>query len=124
MKFAYLIYRDPAHYDAMSKADFAAIVDEYFAYDDRLRESGRLLSAEALERSETAVVVSVRDRQVSTTGGPFVETKEHLGGVYIVDMADLDEAVRLAAEIPAARFGRVEVRPVREVTRVHATGST
>jgi hypothetical protein len=89
---------------------------ECLAYGESLRKSGRYLAAEALERVETATTVRVRNGKVSLTDGPFAETKEQLAGFYLIDAADLDEAVRLAANIPPARVGAVEVRPVRELT--------
>ena len=89
---------------------------ECLAYGESLRKSGRYLAAGPLERVETATTVRVRNGKVSLTDGPFAETKEQLAGFYLIDAADLDEAVRLAAKIPPARVGAVEVRPVRELT--------
>jgi hypothetical protein len=118
MRYVYLIYRDWDMYDAMSASEYESIVDEYLAYDDRLRESGRLVACEALERSEAAAVVEVRNGTIHTTDGSYAEANKQLGGVYIVDVQDLNEAIRLAADIPAARFGSVEIRPVITVDRI------
>jgi hypothetical protein len=86
------------------------------AYGESLRKSGRYLAAEALQRVDTATTVRVRDGRVSLTDGPFAETKEQLAGFYLIDAKDLDEAVQVAAKIPPARVGSIEVRPVRELS--------
>lgn len=86
---------------------------ECLAYGDTLRESGRRIAAEALQPVETATTVRVRNGKVSITDGPFSETKEQLAGFYLIDAADIDEAIKLAQKIPPARVGSIEVRPVR-----------
>jgi len=108
MKYLCLVYMRPETLTAVPDA-------ECMAYGESLRQSGRYLAAEALQRVETAKTVRVRDGKVTLTDGPFAETKEQLAGFYLVDARDLDEAVRLASEIPPARVGAVEVRPVREL---------
>jgi hypothetical protein len=89
---------------------------ECMAYGESLRKSGRYVAAEALQRVDTATTVRVRDGRVSLTDGPFAETKEQLAGFYLIDAKDLDEAVQVAAKIPPARVGSIEVRPVRELS--------
>ena len=86
------------------------------AYGNSLRESGHSIAAEALQPVHTATTVRVRNGQVSVTDGPFAETKEQLAGFYLIDAADLNEAIQLAAKIPPARVGSIEVRPVRELS--------
>jgi len=86
------------------------------AYGESLRKSGRYIAAEALQRVDTATTVRVRNGKVPLTDGPFAETKEQLAGFYLIDAKDLDEAVELAAKIPPARVGTIEVRPVRELS--------
>jgi hypothetical protein len=109
MKYLCLVY--------MEERTLADIPDsECMAYGDSLRKSGRYVAAEALQRVETATTVRVRNGRVSLTDGPFAETKEQLAGFYLIDAKDLDEAVRIAAKIPPARVGSVEVRPVRELS--------
>jgi hypothetical protein len=88
---------------------------ECVAYDEGLRESGRCVASEALEPVESAKTVRVRDGRVSVTDGPFAETKEQLGGFYLIEARDLDEAIAVAARIPPARVGSVEVRPIRPI---------
>ena len=85
---------------------------EYFAFTDGLRASGRMVASEALQPTHTATTVRVRGGKISTTDGPFAETKEQLGGFYLVEATDLNEAIQIASRIPGARTGSVEVRPV------------
>ena len=108
MKYLCLVY--------MEERTLADIPDsECMAYGDSLRKSGRYVAAEALQRVETATTVRVRNGKVSLTDGPFAETKEQLAGFYLIDARDLDDAVQIAAQIPPARVGSIEVRPVREL---------
>jgi hypothetical protein len=110
MKYMLLIYIDPTAYadpDAGEK-----MMGEYTAFTNSIVESGELVSGDPLHGPDTATCVRTRDGQVSSTDGPFVETKEHLGGYYVVDVKDLDRAIELAAQIPDSRTGAVEVRPV------------
>jgi hypothetical protein len=95
--------------DAMT-ADFAA----YDAFTNEVRGRGIYEAGEALRPTSTATTVRVRDGQTVTTDGPFAETKEALGGFYMVDAADLDDAIQLAAKIPGARHGSIEIRPIFE----------
>jgi len=108
MKYLCLIYAEES---ALAGFDDAECV----AYDSGIRSSGHCLASEALQPVQTATTVRVRNGAVSVTDGPFAETKEALAGFYLVEARDLDEALRLAAEIPPARVGSIEVRPVREL---------
>ncbi|HEX5826652.1 MAG TPA: YciI family protein [Candidatus Limnocylindrales bacterium] len=98
-----------------TEAEFAEMMGEYFAFGDWLKERGWDRGGEALEPSTTATTVSVRDGQRIVTDGPFAETKEQLGGYYVIDVPSLDDALDAAARIPGARTGRVEVRPIMEL---------
>jgi hypothetical protein len=109
MKYLCLVYMEHDKLRAVPDAECAT-------YGAGLREDGVLVAAEALQPVETARTVRVRNGEPSITDGPFAETKEQLAGFYLIDASDLDEAVRLAAKIPPAREGSVEVRPVRELT--------
>jgi hypothetical protein len=109
MKYLCLVYMEEKTLDAVPDS-------ECMAYGESLRKSGRYLAAEALQRVDTATTVRVRDGRVSLTDGPFAETKEQLAGFYLIDAKDLDEAVQVAAKIPPARVGSIEVRPVRELS--------
>ncbi len=87
---------------------------QYRAFTDDIRQSGHFVGANRLQPPETAITVRVRNGKVSTTDGPYAETKEYLGGYYLIEAADLNEAIRIAARIPNARYGSVEVRPVAQ----------
>ena len=109
MKYLCLVY--------MQEKDLNAVPDaDCMAFGESLRGSGRYLAAEALQRVETATTVRVRDGKVTVTDGPFAETKEQLAGFYLIDAQDLDEAIQVAADIPPARRGSIEVRPVRRLS--------
>ena len=108
MKYLCLVYLEPDKLHAVPDRECAAC-------GHGLRERGVLLSAEALQPTETAATVRVRNGKVVVTDGPFAETKEQLAGFYLVDAHDLNEAIQIASKIPPAREGSVEVRPVREL---------
>lgn len=112
MKYLCLIYDDEQQWAQMPKDETDTMMGEYFAFTDEIRGSGRYIAGEALQPVSTATTVRIRNGRVSTTDGPFAETKEQLGGFYLVEAADLDEAVAIAARIPSARLGCVEVRPL------------
>jgi hypothetical protein len=112
MKYLCLIYENEKSFESMSPADGEAIMNEYFVFTDGIRRSGQYVAGEALQPTPTATTVKVRNGKVSTTDGPFAETKEQLGGFYLIEAKDLNEAIQVAAKIPSARFGAIEVRPV------------
>ena len=107
-KFLYLVYGE--------EKDIAAMTDdECMHYDQSLRTSGRCIASEALQSISTAKSVRLRNGKVSVRDGPFIETKECLAGFYLIEANDIDEAVQLAAKIPPAAVGTIEVRPIREL---------
>jgi hypothetical protein len=112
MKYLCLIYENEKSFETMSPADGEAIMNEYFVFTDGIRRSGQYVAGEALQPTQTATTVKVRNGKVSTTDGPFAETKEQLGGFYLIEAKDLNEAIQVAAKIPSARLGSIEVRPV------------
>lgn len=115
MKYLCLVY--------LSNENWSACPDDTcFAFAEGLHSSGRLLAAEPLHPVGTATTVRVRNGQTTLTDGPFAETKEMLAGFYLVDARDLNEALQIAAQIPPAKNGSIEVRPVRELdlTALHA----
>jgi hypothetical protein len=114
MKYMLLICEDPAARPTTAEQG-AALMARYTEFTDGIHASGEWAAGDRLHGVETATCVRVNDGAVSVTDGPFVETKEHLGGFYIVDVADLDRALELAAQIPAAAHGVVEVRPLWEM---------
>jgi hypothetical protein len=111
MQYLLLIYAEPPAAEP-SKADFDAMMVEYNAFSAWLRERGWMLGGDALYPVSDATTVQVRDGRRLVTDGPFAETKEHLGGYYLIDAPDLDAAIEAAARVPGARWGKVEVRPV------------
>ncbi len=114
MKYLCLIYENEMSWTTMPKEQGDAILGEYFAFTEGIRKSGHLLGGDALQPTQAATTVRVRNGKISTTDGPFAETKEQLGGYYLIDARDLNEAIGIAAKIPSARLGSIEVRPVME----------
>lgn len=114
MRYLCLIYDQEAHLEGMSTEEREAFVAEYVAFTEDLKASGHFLGGEPLLPTATATSVRVRNGRPAISAGPAVETLEHLGGYYLIEAHDLDDAVRIAARIPSARLGSIEVRPVRE----------
>ena len=112
MKYLCLIYDEEKKLAGMPKEESDAFMGEYFAFTDDIRKSGHYVAGEALHPVETATTVRIRNGRVSTTDGPFAETREQLGGFYLIEAADLNDAIRVASKIPSARIGSIEVRPV------------
>ena len=114
MKYICLVYLVEKEMSALSKKEADTCTEESLAYDEGLRRSGHLLAAHALQPVETATTIRVRNGKLSTTDGPFAETKEQLGGFYVIDARNLDDAIAIASRIPPARWGSIEVRPIWE----------
>jgi hypothetical protein len=112
MKYLLLIYASEAAQAKVTEAENNAIFSAYMDFTDSIKATGHFLAAEALEPTPTATTVRVKDGKTLRTDGPFAETREQLGGFYLVEAKDLDEAVALAARIPDAKSGSIEVRPV------------
>jgi len=115
MKYLCLVYMEQRTLDAMSPDEFDALVRESLANDEELRRRGHFVAAQALQPTSAATTLRVRGGRVVTSDGPFAETKEHLSGFIMIEARDLNEALQLAADIPMARMGSIEVRPVREL---------
>ena len=115
MKYLCMVFNEEKMLDAMPPAEFQALVDAHLAYDDVLRESGHYLVSNALQSVQAATTVRVRNGKMSVTYGPFAETKEQLGGFYLIEARDLNDAIQVAAKMPSARTGCIEVRPIREL---------
>lgn len=114
MRYLCLIYSNESDGEKMSREEAEALMGEYFAFTEGIRKSGHHLGGEALQPVQTATTVRVRNGKVSTTDGPFAETKEQLGGFYMIEARDLNDAIQVASRIPSARFGSIEVRPIME----------
>lgn len=112
MKYLCLIYDQESTLQAMSEVEGAAFLGEYGHFTQELIASGKMLGGEELAPVAAATTVRVRNGVLTTTDGPFAETKEQLGGFYLIDATDLNDAIRIAAKIPSARLGCVEVRPI------------
>jgi hypothetical protein len=115
VKYLCLIYQDETIWDRTPPEEAEAVYQEYFAFQDAIRRSGHYVGGDPLLPTSTATTLRVRRGKLSTTDGPFAETKEQLGGYILIDATDLDDAIQVASRIPGARFGCVEVRPVREL---------
>ena len=109
MKYVCLVYGEEKDIGAMTD-------DECMAYDEGLRKAGKCVASEALQPVHTAKTVRVRNGKMSIRDGPFAETKEVLAGFYLIEAANLDDAIQVASQIPPAQAGSIEVRPVRELT--------
>ena len=114
MQYLCLIYSDEKQVATMSGDDRAQMHREYMAYTDDIKKSNHYLGGNALNPTQTATTVRVRNGALTTTDGPFAETKEQLGGYYLIEAKDLNDALQVAAKIPSAKLGTVEVRPIQE----------
>ncbi len=117
MQYLLLIYHSEAEGAKMSPADQSAMYGEYFKFTQEIRDSGNYLGGNPLKPTNTATTVRVRNAKRVVTDGPFAETKEQLGGYYLIEANDLDQAISIAARIPGARFGSIEVRPILPTTQ-------
>jgi len=116
MRYLCLVYGEEKVLGAMSKGDMDALTRDSLAYDQTLEKSGHLVGADALEPTRNAASVRVRNNETSITDGPFAETKEQLLGFVLIEARDRDEAAAIAAGIPLARLGTIEVRPIMHLT--------
>lgn len=112
MRYMLLIYNDPSHEPSFGTPEFEAMMAGYMAINRQMKEDGVLVAGEALQGIDTATSLRLRGGKVETMDGPFAETREHLGGYYVIDVPDLDTALRYAALIPSAGFGTIETRPL------------
>ena len=112
MKYLCLIYENEKAWQTISKEESDQVMADYMKFTDDIGKSGHLLGGEALQPTNSATTVRVRNGKVTTTDGPYVETKEQLGGYYLIEAKDLNDAIQVAGRIPGARSGGVEVRPI------------
>ena len=112
MKYLCLIYDDESKIASMPQAESDAFMAEYFAFSDDIRRTGHYVAGEALHPVQAATTLRVRSGKLSTSDGPFAETREQLGGFYLIEARDLNDAIQVAGRIPSARTGSVEIRPV------------
>jgi hypothetical protein len=112
MRYLCLIYDNEAQLEAMPKDAAEAFMGEYFAFNDDIQGSGHFVAGEALQPVATATTIRVRNGKLSATDGPFAETREQLGGFYLIEARDLNEAIAVASRIPSAKIGSIEIRPI------------
>lgn len=115
MKYALLIYSAEKNWAEKSEEERGRIYGEYWNYSIELKKSGKMISCEPLDPTSTATTIRVRDGKTIPTDGPFADTKEQLGGIYVIDVKDLNEAMEWASKIPDARTGSIEIRPLMNV---------
>ena len=114
MKYLCLIYAEESQWQNMPKADADSMIAEYMAFTESLKKGNQYVGGNRLQPIAAATTVRVRDGKLSATDGPFAETKEQLGGYYLVEARDLNDAIQIASRIPGARVGSIEVRPIAE----------
>jgi len=114
MKYLCLIYDEEKRFESMARGEMDTLMEEYFAFTKDIRQSGHYLGGNDLQPTRSATTVRVRNGRTSTTDGPFAETKEQLGGYYLIEAKDLNEAIQVASRIPSAKLGAIEVRPIQE----------
>jgi hypothetical protein len=117
MKYLCLAYDQEKDLNSLSQSEWDGLRKETLDYVDTLRESGQLISTHALQSATTATTLRVRNGKLSATDGPFAETKEQLGGYFLIEARDLNDAIRIASNWPSARIGGIEVRPIEEELR-------
>jgi hypothetical protein len=115
MKYLCLIYSDEKHVASLPEQESKRFLGEYLAFTDSIRKSGHYVGGERLQPTRTATTIRSRNGKVSTTDGPFAETKEQLGGFYMINAESADEAIAIASRIPGTRVGSIEVRPIWEL---------
>ncbi len=118
MKYICLAYEEEDKLNILSKAEWERLRGETLSYVEELQQNGHLLAAEALQSVRMAMTVTVRNSHLSVTDGPFAETKETLGGFFLINARDLNEAIQIASHWPSARFGSIEIRPIEEGLRL------
>lgn len=127
MKYVCLCYSSEAEFEKLPERELEAIAVDQVAYDAALRRDGYVIASEALEPVGSATTVRVRNGHVAVVDGPFAETKEQLGGFFLIEARDLNDAIRVASRFPSARYGSIEVRPVwpiREYVRKQRAGES
>jgi hypothetical protein len=117
MQYLCLIYNEEKTLAGMSKSEGDAFMGEYSAFTEGVKASGHYLGGNPLQPVQTATTVRVRNGKMSTTDGPFAETKEQLGGYYLIEARDLNDAIQVASRIPSAKNGSIEVRPIQVFNR-------
>lgn len=114
MKYICFSYLGPINWETMSESDRTTSMDEFFAYDEELRENGQMIGGEGLQNARNAATLRFHNGKVSVTDGPYAETKEQLAGFFIIEAKDLNHAIQLMSKHPAVRGGPIEIRPAAD----------
>ena len=117
MKYICLAYEEEEKLNVLKKKDWDVLREETLTYLEELRRRGHIVAVEALQSTKKSATVRVRSGKVAVTDGPFAETKEQLGGFFLIEARDLNEAIQIASKWPSARFGSIEVRPIEAALR-------
>ncbi|HEY2806862.1 MAG TPA: YciI family protein [Gemmatimonadales bacterium] len=120
MKYLCLIYSDEKMWSTMSKPEMDTMMSEYNQFSESIRGSGHYVAGEALQGTATGTTLRSRNGKLSTTDGPFAETKEQLGGFYLIEAKDLNDAIKVAQRIPGVKVGSIEIRPVVDFSKQSA----
>ena len=115
MRYLCLVYHEQEAVDALSEREYNALVDQVLAYREELRQSGHHIASSPLHPVQATTTIRLRNGTVSITDGPAAETREELGGFYLIEARDLNDAIRVASKMPPARLGSIEVRPLKEL---------
>jgi hypothetical protein len=115
MKYLCLVYQDEEKIDAMPQDEYDEIMNDVFAYRDELRLNGHYIASSPLQSVQSATTIRVRHGKMTITDGPYAETREQVGGFYLIEATDLNDAIRVASKMPPARIGTIEIRPLKEV---------
>jgi hypothetical protein len=120
MKYICLGYLEPGKFEKMSERERNTVLDECFSYNDELRKNGHLVAEEPLQPPDTAVTVAWKDGRVAVTDGPYVETKEYLGGIQVLEARDLNHAIQLISQSPGVKLkcGTIEIRPAADINDI------
>jgi hypothetical protein len=114
MKYLCLVYQDEEKIDALPQDEYDDIMNEVLAYREELRQNGHYIVSSPLQSVQSATTIRVRHGKMTITDGPFAETREQVGGFYLIEATDLNDAIRVASKMPPARLGSIEIRPLRE----------
>jgi hypothetical protein len=115
MKYLCLVYQDEEKIDAMPEGEYDEIMNDVIAYRDELRLNGHYIASSPLQSVQSASTSRVRHGKMTITDGPYAETREQVGGFYLIEATDLNDAIRVASKMPPARIGTIEIRPLKEV---------
>ena len=115
MKYLCLVYQDEEKIDALPQDEYDDILNDVLAYRDELQENGHYITSSPLQSVQSATTIRVRHGKMTITDGPFAETREQVGGFYLIEATDLNDAIRVASKMPPARIGTIEIRPLKEI---------